>query len=98
MRRLGFLAASLAAFSAQATAQVTDLSQVRPDDCRPVFPVMDETAQIIPPDVITEQAPPAVVAQRRFIGLPFLIPLLFAGGLILIITDHDHHHDTVSPA
>ena len=94
MRTVPFIAASLALISVQATAQV------RPGDCRPVFPVVDETAQIVPPDVITEQAAPPVVAQRRFAGLPFLIPGLFAAGLLILILSHghDHHHETVSPA
>ena len=94
MRTLSFIAGSLALVSVQATAQV------RPGDCRPVFPVADETAQIVPQDVITEQAPPPVLAQRRFSGLPFLIPGLFAAGLLIVLLSHghDHHHETVSPA
>jgi hypothetical protein len=44
------------------------------------------------------QAPPSVIARRRFVGLPFLIPLIAGGGFIAIISHHGGHHHTVSPA
>lgn len=57
-------------------------AQVRPADCRPVLPVLDKAAQVLPQDVTTEQAAPVTAAaKRRFLGLPFLLPLLaLAGG------------------
>ena len=54
--------------------------QVRPEDCRPVLPVLDKAAAAVPQDVVTEPAGPAVAAKKRFFGLPFLLPLLAAGG------------------
>lgn len=90
MKRFVFIAGALLALSAQATAQI------RPEDCRPVFPVADDVVSM--GDVVAVQAPPAMVASRRFIGLPILIPLIFGAGLIAIISHHDHHHRTVSPA
>jgi hypothetical protein len=92
MNRLVFVSAALLALGTQAAAQV------RPQDCRPVFPVPDDVVAMIPPDVVAVQAPPVAVASRRFVGLPILIPLLFGAGLIAIVSHHDHHHNTVSPA
>jgi hypothetical protein len=57
--------------------------QVRPQDCRPVLPVVDQAAMAVPQDVITQPAAPEVAAQKRFIGLPFLLPALVAGGGII---------------
>lgn len=61
------------------------LAQVRPQDCRPVFPVTDPVQAALPQDVIAERAIPAAAAKRGFFGLP-LLPLLLggAGGLIAI--------------
>lgn len=92
MKRFVFASAALLALSAQATAQV------RPQDCRPVFPIADDVVAMVPPDVVAVQAAPVPVASRGFVGLPILIPLIFGAGLIAIISHHDHHHRTVSPA
>ena len=54
------------------------LAQVRPQDCRPVFPVVDQAAAV-PQDVVAERAIPAAVVKRGFFGLP-LLPLLLVGG------------------
>jgi hypothetical protein len=92
MKKLPFVTASVALIAAQASAQV------RPADCRPVFPVVDQVAAI--PDVVTPQALPPVAAAHRFVGFPWWIPGLFGAGLVTIIaTTHDHHDhtDTVSP-
>lgn len=77
------------------------LAQVRPADCRPVFPVMDRAAAAAPLDVVTEPAQPAVAATKRFFGLPFLLPLLAAaGGVGALANSGSHSNDTppVSPA
>lgn len=65
-----------------AAAGTPALAQVRPQDCRPVFPLVDQTAAI-PQDVIAERAIPAAVVKRGFFGLP-LLPLLLAGGGCII--------------
>lgn len=90
MKKLFLVSASLALISAQAEAQV------RPGDCRPVFPVVDRVAEI--PQVPVPLPPPAAVASH-FNAAWLLIPLAFATGLILITHDHHHHHnEPVSPA
>lgn len=65
------LAASL--ISAPATADV------RPAECSPVLPVLDQAAQAPQPDVTSQAAQATAPAKRRFLGLPFLLPLAFAG-------------------
>lgn len=93
MKKLALISASLLALSAQATAQL------RPGDCRPVFPVMDQVAPVAPQaDVITEQAPPQVIEKRRFLGGGLL--LIPAAFLVGVLVTHHHHccQDTVSPA
>lgn len=89
MKKILFASASLVLLGAQANAQV------RPQDCRPVFPVVDEVAQIIPPP---EVAPPPVMVEKRRLGAAVFIPLVFVAGLIVVTRHHDHHHRTVSPA
>lgn len=92
MKNAFFAAAALGMISSQVGANV------RPQDCRPVFPIADVPPPVAPAQVITEQVPPPVLAERRF-NAAWLIPIFFAGGLILIITHHgDHHHTPVSPA
>jgi hypothetical protein len=89
MSKILFAAASFALLSTQAVAQV------RPADCRPVFPVVDQVAEVIPPP---EVIPPAAVAVHRWNAAWLLIPGLFITGLIIITRDHHHHHNNVSPA
>lgn len=55
-------------------------AQIRPEDCRPVLPVVDRAAAAVPQDVVTEPAAPQIAAKRRFLGLPFLLPALLAAG------------------
>ncbi|MGZ2410830.1 hypothetical protein ACUXST_000227 [Sphingomonas sp. F9_3S_D5_B_2] len=93
MRKLVFVSASLALLSFEAVAQV------RPQDCRPVFPVIDQVAAVVQPDVVAIQEGPAPVARRRFFGVAYLIPLIAVGGIVVLTGGHHHHHrDTVSPA
>lgn len=70
--------------------------QVRPQDCRPVLPVVDDVAAI-PADVIAEPVAPAAAARRGFFGLPFLLPLLAAGGGLIAITSSNNNQEPVSP-
>jgi hypothetical protein len=74
------------------------LAQVRPQDCRPVLPVVDQSAAI-PQDVVAERAVPASTAKRRFFGLPFLLPLLAVGaGAVALGGGGGGGGPTVSPA
>ena len=45
--------------------------QVRPEDCRPVLPVLDKAAAAVPQDVVTQPAGPAIAAKKRFLGITF---------------------------
>ena len=73
--------------------------QVRPQDCRPVLPVMDKAAAAVPQDVVTEPAAPQVAAKKRFLGLPFLLPaLLGAGGIVALTSGGGNNPPPVSPA
>lgn len=56
------------------------MGQVRPQDCRPALPVLDDVAAVPPADVIAEPIAPAAAARRGFFGLPLLLPLLAAAG------------------
>lgn len=74
------------------------MGQVRPQDCRPMLPVVDDVAAVVQPDVVASPAGPAAAARRGFFGLPFLLPLLaLAGGAAVISTSGDEN-DPVSPA
>jgi hypothetical protein len=92
MRKSVFVSAALALLSAQAAAQV------RPEDCRPVFPVSDVSPVAATNDVVAQQAAPEVAAKRRFLGLPFLLPLIGGGGLIALVSHHHNNNNPVSPA
>lgn len=79
-------------------------AQVRPQDCRPVLPVVDQAAAAVPQDVIAQPAAPAVAASKRFLGLPLLIPALAAlgGGVAIATSNHNNggndDNPPVSPA
>jgi len=76
-------------------------AQVRPQDCRPVLPIVDQAALAVPQDVIAQPAAPVVAQGRRFLGLPLLIPALAAlGGVAIAASDDDDGGDNtpVSPA
>ena len=62
-----------------AMAATPALAQVRPQDCRPVFPLTDPVQAALPQDVFAERLIPATAVKRGFFGLP-LLPLLLAGG------------------
>lgn len=73
---------SLCALLVVALVATPALAQVRPVDCTPVFPVLDEVVAAAPlQDVTVAQAAPTAAAKRGFFGLPFLPFLLAAGGI-----------------
>jgi hypothetical protein len=76
------------------------IAQVRPQNCQPVFPVVDKVASVLPQDVVAEPAAPVAEAKRRFLGLPFLIPALagLGGVAALVSNDSDGPPTIVSPA
>ena len=75
------------------------MAQVRPDDCRPVFPINDPVQASLPQDVIAERAIPAAVTRRSFFGLPFLFLLAGGGGLCVVLCNNSSGGgDPVSPA
>lgn len=76
----------LAGFIGVSLVSTPAMGQVRPQDCRPVLPVMDQVAAA---DVIAEPAAPVALARRGFFGLPFLLPLLAALGGIAAIGGGD---------
>jgi hypothetical protein len=71
--------------------------QVRPEDCRPVLPVLDKAAAAVPQDVVTQPAGPAIAAKKRFLGLPFLLPFLAAGGGCVVLCGGSNHNDSTPP-
>jgi hypothetical protein len=72
-------------------------AQVRPGDCQPILPVVDKAAEVVP--VITPQAPPVIpAAAHRFVGWPFLIPLIPIAACAAFCGGGHHHHTPVSPA
>jgi hypothetical protein len=73
-------------------------AQVRPGDCRPILPVLDKAAEVIPQNVITPQAAPQIAAKRKFLGLPFLLPLIAGGaGCAAFCGGHHQHTEEVPP-
>jgi hypothetical protein len=92
MKKLFFVSASLVLLSTQAMAQV------RPGDCRPVFPVVDQVAELPPPPAVVTPPPP-VVQKRRYDAAWLAGGFVILAGLIVITHDHNHHHNNpVSPA
>lgn len=73
-------------------------SQVRPQDCRPMLPVVDDVAAVVQPDVVANPAAPAAVARRGFFGLPFLLPLLALAGGAAVLAGGGSDNNPVSPA
>jgi hypothetical protein len=61
------------------------VAQIRPGDCNPVLPVVDKVASVLPQDVTTEPAGPTIAARHKFLGLPFLLPLLALGGGCVVL-------------
>jgi hypothetical protein len=84
----------LIVLSAMAVLAAPAFGQIRPEDCRPVLPVLDKAAAAIPQDVVTEPAGPAVAAKKRFLGLPFLLPLLAGGGACVIFCGGNNNNGT----
>lgn len=74
------------------------LAQVRPENCVPVFPLVDKVAAVLPEDLTVPQATPAAAAKKGFFGLPLLLPLLLAGGVGGALLDDLGNNSTVSPA
>jgi hypothetical protein len=68
--------------------------QIRPEDCRPVLPILDKAAAAVPQDVVTEPAGPAVAAKKRFLGLPFLLPLLAGGAGCIVFCGGNNNNGT----
>ena len=91
---------SVTALVVAAALSTPALAQVRPQDCRPVFPLMDAVQAALPQDVIAARAIPAAAARRGFFGLPLLPLLLAAGGGLVALDDDDGggSDDAVSPA
>ena len=81
----------LTLLTAMAVLASPAFGQIRPEDCRPVLPVLDKAAAAVPQDVVTEPAGPAVAAKKRFLGLPFLLPLLAGGGACIIFCGNNNN-------
>lgn len=75
---------SVAVLVGLAVISTPAMAQVRPEECRPVFPLNDPVQAALPQDVVASRAVPTA-ARRSFFGLPFLPLLLAGGGLAALI-------------
>ena len=64
------------------------VAQVVPDNCRPVFPLTEELAQV-QGDVVADRALPTAERRRGFFGLPLLPLLLLGAGGVAVLADGD---------
>ena len=87
----------LTLLTAMAVLASPAFGQIRPEDCRPVLPVLDKAAAAVPQDVVTEPAGPAVAAKKRFLGLPFLLPLLAGGAGCVIFCGGNNNNGNDNP-
>lgn len=89
----------LTALTAMSLISAPAFGQIRPQDCLPVLPVVDDVAAVAPTDVVAEPVAPAAVSRRGFFGLPLLLPLLAAaGGIAALATGGGSSGNPVSPA
>lgn len=85
----------VAVFTSLAVVSTPALTQVAPENCRPVFPLTEELAQV-QGDVVADRALPTTETRRRFIGLP-LLPLLLAGAGGLVAIGAGGDDDNIEP-
>lgn len=84
---------SIGIFAGLAVIGTSALAQVRPENCKPVFPLNEPVA-----DLVADRAVPP--QDRGFLGLPIFPALVPLVGLIGLVGDEDDDDniDFVSPA